>query len=1018
MKQILLLMLGVIFAITSHAQKTVTGTVTGEGEGPLIGATVQVKGTSAGTVTDFDGKYSINIPQGANTLVVSFIGFTTVETNIDGQEVINVQLPSGKVLSEVVIVGSRSAGRTKLESAVPVDVLDVKNLALAAPQTNLNQMLNYVAPSFTSNTQTISDGTDHIDPASLRGLGPDQVLVLVNGKRRHTSSLVNVNGTFGRGNVGTDLNALPAAAIERIEILRDGAAAQYGSDAIAGVINLIMRDDYNKLTANFTSGAYFSEGSNFFTGGSDGDTYDLSLNYGLPLGSQGGFINFTGAFESRGWTSRMKEYSGSIYNAYNAVERLARAKNFDVANLTEGQIRTLITDLNYLNDTQRNNILNASDGELHDLSGWNTLNDLAAMQGIQVNSDNLDQLKGLLPDISYLSADQLAAAQNAGDFDAFNNALSGVSGPLAVNVTDAELAQRGLERTDFNMRIGQSELRGGKFFMNMELPLGNKAEIYAFGGLSLRDGLATGFYRFPNQERTYSPAYPDGFLPEIHTDVNDQSIAVGIRGDLRGWNADFSNTFGRNAFRYNVQNSNNATLQNSTPFEFDSGGFAFSQNTANFDLSRYWDGVLYGLNVAFGTEFRVENYQINAGGQNSYASFDRFGQVVTPTTPSEDLVTDFFGRGRPGGAQVFPGFRPDNELDEFRNSVAAYTDIEADITESWLLTGAVRFENYSDFGSTTNFKVSSRYKVTDDISIRGAFSTGFRAPSLAQIYFNSTSTLFVDGIPNEVGTFSNNSRIARILGIPQLKEETSQSISLGFTSRIPAANLSLTIDAFQVDIDDRVVLTGTFDPGDGRTDAQKEELARLFAQANAEQANFFANSIDTRSQGIDIVLTHDLRFSGGTLKTSLSGIFSKTEKVGDVQTSAELEGLEDVYFDETSRIYLEEAVPRTKFNLTFNLSAGKFNAFLRNVYFGEVTEATNNVDNQQVFSGKVVTDVSVGYQLARGINLTIGANNLLDVYPDENIPANQGAGQFLYSRRSQQFGFMGRFAFGRLIFTL
>lgn len=949
-------MLGGMLAISLSAQQTVTGTVTGEGEGPLIGATVQVKGSSVGTVTDLDGKYSINVPQGANTLVFSFVGFTTVEAKIDGRGAIDVELPTGRILSEVVIVGSRSAGRTKLESAVPVDVLDVKNLALAAPQTNLNQMLNYVAPSFSSNTQTISDGTDHIDPASLRGLGPDQVLVLVNGKRRHTSALVNVNGTFGRGNVGTDLNALPAAAIERIEILRDGAAAQYGSDAIAGVINLIMRDDYNKLTANFTTGAYFSEGSNFLTGGSDGDTYDLSLNYGLPLGGQGGFINFTGAFESRGWTSRMKEYTGTIYNAYNAIEWAAARAGADISRLTE------------------------------------------------------EDLKNYADQVTHFSADFRQQVKEAD--------LAGLQDLLATDVTEAELAVRGRQRTDFNMRVGQSELRGGKFFMNLELPLGGKAEVYAFGGLSLRDGLATGFYRFPNQQRTYSPAYPDGFLPQIHTDVNDQSIAVGIRGDLKGWNADFSNTFGRNAFRYNVQNSNNATMQNSTPFEFDSGGFAFSQNTANFDLSRYWDDILSGLNVAFGTEFRVENYEINAGGQNSYASYDRFGQVVTPTTPSEDLVTDFFGRGRPGGAQVFPGFRPDNELDEFRNSVAAYTDVEADITERWLLTGAVRFENYSDFGSTTNFKVSSRYKITDDISLRGAFSTGFRAPSLAQIYFNSTSTLFVDGIPNEVGTFSNNSRIARILGIPQLKEETSQSISLGFTSRIPSANLSITVDAFQVDIDDRVVLTGTFDPSDGRTDAQREELARLFAQANAEQANFFANSIDTRSQGIDVVLTHDLRFTGGALKTSLAGIFSKTEKIGDVQTSSELEGLEDVYFDESSRIFLEEAVPRTKVNLTFNLSAGRFNAFLRNVYFGEVTEATNTVANQQVFSGKVITDLSVGYFLVPQINLTIGANNLLDVYPDENIPANQGSGQFLYSRRSQQFGFMGRFAFARLVFTL
>ncbi|MCB0560940.1 MAG: TonB-dependent receptor [Lewinellaceae bacterium] len=956
MKRVFLLLLGVMCVITLNAQKTITGIVTGEGEGPLIGATVLAKGASGGTVTDLDGNFSLNVPEDVNTLVVSFVGFTTIEVDIDGRSVINVELPTGEILDEVVIVGSRSAGRTKLESAVPVDVLDIKDLARAAPQTNLNQMLNYVAPSFTSNTQTISDGTDHIDPASLRGLGPDQVLVLVNGKRRHTSSLVNVNGTFGRGNVGTDLNALPAGAIERIEILRDGAAAQYGSDAIAGVINLIMRDDYNKLTANFTSGAYFSEGSNFLTGGSDGDTYDLSLNYGLPLGGEGGYINFTGGFESRGWTSRMKEYTGSIYNAYNAIEWVANNAGADVSRLTE------------------------------------------------------EDLKNYADQVSHFSADFKQQVKEAD--------LAGLQDLLATDVTEAELGVRGLERTDFNMRVGQSELRGGKFFMNMALPLGNKAEIYAFGGLSLRDGLATGFYRFPNQERTYSPAYLNGFLPQIHTDINDQSIAVGIRGDLKGWNADFSNTFGRNAFRYNVQNSNNATLQNSTPFEFDSGGFAFSQNTANFDLSRYWDDILSGLNVAFGSEFRVENYQINAGGEDSYSSYDRFGQVVTPTTPSEDLVRDFFGRGRPGGAQVFPGFRPDNELDEFRNSVAVYTDIEADITESWLLTGAVRFENYSDFGSTTNFKVSSRYKITDDISLRGAFSTGFRAPSLAQIYFNSTSTLFVDGIPNEVGTFSNNSRIARILGIPQLTEETSQSISLGFTSRIPAANLSLTVDAFQVDIDNRVVLTGTFRPSNGRDDAQVEELTRLFAQANAEQANFFANSIDTRSQGIDVVLTHDLRFSGGSLKTSLSAIFSKTEKIGDVQTSPELEGLEDIYFDETSRIYLEEAVPRTKVNLTFNLSAGKFNAFLRNVYFGEVTEATNTIANQQVFSGKVVTDLSVGYQLAKAINLTVGANNLLDIYPDENIAANQGSGQFLYSRRAQQFGFMGRFAFARLIVTL
>ncbi|MCB9317469.1 MAG: TonB-dependent receptor [Lewinellaceae bacterium] len=958
MKQLLLLS-GLLFCtMFLTAQTTVTGTVTANGE-PQIGVTVKAKGSTIGAATDVNGKFSIRVPAGTKTILVSYLGYKPQEVAITGADLQIVLESDLELLGEVVVVGSRGAGRTKLESSVPVDVLDIKTLSLSSPQTNINQMLNYVAPSFSSNTQTISDGTDHLDPAALRGLGPDQVLVLINGKRRHTSSLVNINGTFGRGNVGTDMNALPAAAIQRIEVLRDGAAAQYGSDAIAGVINLVMREDVNQLSANFTTGAYASEGSNFFTGGLDGEQYDLSLNYGLPLGREGGYINFTGNFESRGWTSRMKELTGQIFGVFNGAERLYAADGFDPSRMDVDDYRSYALQLNYL------------------------------------------------------TSDQITAIQNAD-----NTTLMSASGPLLADVSEAEMAARGLQRTDFNMRVGQSQVRGGRFFANMSMPIGDNAEFYAFGGLSSRDGLATGFYRLPHQNRTYSPAYPNGFLPEIHTDILDKSIATGIRGQLKEWEADFSNTFGTNSFRYNVQNSNNATLQNATPFEFDAGGFAFTQNTTNFDLRRFYDNVLQGLNLAMGAEVRVEKYEIMAGNENSWASYDVNGAVVGPTTPDANLVRDFFGRVRPGGAQVFPGFRPSNELSEFRNSVAAYADAEVDITEAFLLSGALRFENYSDFGSTFNYKATGRYKITDNWSIRAAASTGFRAPSLHQIYFNSTSTLFIDGIPYEVGTFSNNSRIARILGIPKLKEETSVSFTGGITGRIPDANLTLSVDAFQVDIDDRVVLTGTFDPSDGKTPEQQAELATLFAAANSESATFFANAIDTRTRGLDVVVTHSWRINNAnSLNTSLAATFSKTEQIGEVQTSRELEGLEDVYFDETSRIFLEKAVPRTKLNLSFNLTLGKFNAFLQNVYFGEVTEATNTAANQQVFAGKVVTDLSVGYQLLNNMRLTVGANNLLDIYPDENIPANQGTGQFLYSRRSQQFGFQGRFIFGRLSFN-
>jgi len=941
------------FSTIIYAQRTVTGTVSTESGELLVGVSIVVKGTSTGTVTDIDGAFSITVPSDDAVLVFSFIGFQPAEIAVGNQNELQVVLAVGQVLDEVIVTGSRSEGRTKLTTAVPVDVLDISALITEAPQTNLNQILNYVAPSFSSNTQTISDGTDHIDPASLRGLGPDQVLVLINGKRRHSSSLVNINGTFGRGNVGTDLNAIPAAAIDRIEVLRDGAAAQYGSDAIAGVINIILKEDYNKLVVNLTTGGFLSEGSNFLTGGMDGEAVDLNLNYGLPIGDKGGFINFTGNLETRAWASRMKAFTGQIFNAYNGVERLAQNQGLDISRLSTANIRSLAQNLSYLTPEEKATIQNASDAALK------------------------------TPNAS--------------------------TNPLFKNVTEEELSIRGLERSDFNMRIGQSQLRGGKFFMNFSYPVGENAEVYAFGGISARDGLATGFYRMPFQERTYSPAYPNGFLPEIHSDILDQSMAVGIRGNVNSWNIDFSNTYGNNSFRYGVQNSNNATMGNATPFSFDAGGFSFSQNTTNFDMSRKWDNIFSGLNIAMGAEYRLENYQIVAGSASSWATYDNNLQIVTPTTPASQRATDFFGRSRPGGAQVFPGFRPENELNEFRNSLAFYLDTEADITEDFLMSLAIRHENYSDFGTTTNFKLASRLRLGDNFSIRGAAATGFRAPSLHQIFFNSTSTLFVDGIPFEVGTFSNTSRIARILGIPQLKEETSISYSLGFTTRIPQSNLSVTIDAYQVDIDDRVILTGQFAP---RGNA---ELVTLFAQANAERATFFANAIDTRTQGIDLVVSHQARIGSGiNLTTDLAATVSQTRQQGEIKASPQLEPIKSTYFDETSRIFLEDAVPTEKVNLTFNLAAKKWSVFLRNVYFGAVLEATNNLENQQEFAGKVITDLGLGYQVIKGLRISAGANNLLDVYPDQNVPANQGDGQFLYSRRSQQFGFMGRFVYTRL----
>jgi iron complex outermembrane receptor protein len=947
---------------------------------------VVVQGTTNGTTSNENGEFNLTVKELPVNLVISSIGFKTKVITVKNTSFLNIIIEEGsESLDEIVVIGSRNPNRTAIDSPVPIDIVDIKELTAMAPQVNLNQILNFVAPSFTSNTQTISDGTDHVDPASLRGLGPDQVLVLINGKRRHTSSLINVNGTFGRGSVGTDLNAIPASAIKRIEVLRDGAAAQYGSDAIAGVINIVLNETVNELAIAVTTGAHFSKNANEQTGGMDGETTNISASYGLPLGENGGFITFSGDFDVREDYNRMKEWEGSIFNTFNTIERLANADGVSLNDLFDADLTDVIK---YGNQAGLGINANATKTDL-----------------IGIN-DGLNSVAGVLTQLTF-------------------NSSGDITGVSPIDNTTSELAARGLNRTDFNMRVGQSQVRSGRFFANFKLPLDdNGTEIYSFAGLGSRAGNSAGFYRLPNQSRTFTPAYIDGFLPEINSTISDQSLAVGIKGKIGDWNVDFSNTYGKNAFDFIIGNTYNASQGVASPTTFDAGGFSFTQNTTNLDVSKFYKDTFDGFGVAFGAEHRIENYQIVAGEESSYTQYQADGSPFNGVAGTSPL-NDFFGSARPGGSQVFPGFGPKNELDRDRSSVAAYVDLDAKFSDTFSTTFATRFENYSDFGSTLNFKLASIYKVSDNLRLRASFNTGFRAPSLHQLNYNSTSTIFQDGIPVEVGTFSNDSKAAKLLGIPQLKEETSNSFSAGFTAKLPEANITFTLDGYLVNIDDRVVYTGQFAPqldGNGDPiDAANAELQGLLVQANATAASFFANAIDTQSKGVDVVITHKATFGNNMrLKTDLAGTFSQTRQQGGINSSQILEdaGLEGTYFPEDSRIFLEEAVPRTKVNLTNSLTTGKFNVFLRNVYFGEVSEATNTIANQQNFSSKIVTDLSLGYKATQDLTLTIGANNLLDVYPDRAIQANRSDGRFDWSRRSQQFGIGGRFLFARVSFNL
>ena len=872
---------------------------------PLSGANVTLK-NGLGTATDANGRFSIQASAGA-VLNFSSIGFQTQPyTVVANRPEVRIALkPSNTDLDAVVVVGSRSTSRTVLTSAVPVDVLPVKTLQRTLPQNDLNQLLTYIAPSFQSNRQTSSDGTEHIDPASLRGLGPDQTLVLINGKRRHTTSLLNNQGTFGNGTVGTDLNAIPTSAIERIEILRDGASAQYGSDAIAGVINVILKKNTGQLEQQLTGGT---------TKMGDGQLLKYSANYGTNLGRHGGFINLSLEAYGRGSTNR----------------------------------------------TQNNDLI---------------IFDQSANE--------------------YYFAYPFAG--NNGADAAKSRALD-----------DQVLKQKGLNRDDFNFHVGDAGIKNVNTFLNLNLPLGNgKGEFYAFGGYNYRRGMGYGFRRLPSSasQMVYS-IFPNGFQPITGSDIQDRSLAVGLRYKLGEWRMDLSNTFGNNRFDFDITNTVNASLKEQSPTSFRAGGHAFTQNTVNLDFARYLTTVASGLNVALGAEFRAEQYQIRAGEE---ASWRNYGFVTDPQSGTVSNPT-----GVAGGAQSFPGFTPGNAGTFSRSNVAIYSDNELEISKKWLVEGAGRFENYTDFGSTFNYKVASRLTITEGINLRGAFSTGFRAPSLHQQHFSYVSTtLLPNGQLGNSGIFTNDSPVAVALGIPKLKQETSQNLSLGLAMR-PVRNLSISVDAYRIRVENRIVLTGSFgfDPFGGDVPA----IQQLLLPFQASGARFFANAINTTTQGLDVVVNHNTNLGAGRLTTTLSANFNRTRADDQFNLPSRLTGQEDVFFSPNERGLIEVVNPRQKVNLLLNFTGTKFGVTLANVYFGEATRNGFPFGSVQTFSGKVVTDLSLSYTLRPALTLTAGANNLLNIYPDQQAYDNSYFGVFKYA--PVQMGLNGAFYFVRLVSVL
>jgi iron complex outermembrane recepter protein len=900
---------------------TVSGTVRAAETGaPLAGASVVIVGTARSVLTNAQGQYHLSVTPGTHTVRARLIGYEAAERRLTvatgGTVTADFRLAVGALLVDpLVVVGARTA-RTATETPVPVDVISAADL-VDIGHTEVNQILATLAPSFNASHQTIADGTDHINPASLRGLGPDQVLVLVNGKRRHTSALVHVNGTFGRGTVGVDLNAIPTSAIERIEVLRDGAAAQYGSDAIAGVINIVLKEQTDQFELTTTAGTTAGGKSVWdITSEHDGDQIKTEVNYGFHVGGRG-FFNVAGEYLDRGATSRAAPYAG-------------------------------------------------------------------------------------------------------------NDIFRGVTTQVG---TDSALRANGLTRDDFTIRLGQAEATFGTAFYNTLVPLGDNAEFYSFGGISHRDGLAAGFYRLPSLEARVVPElYPFGFLPEIHTVLDDNAASAGVRGGLNGWDVDFSVTHGTNALHYFVENSNNASMGVASPTTFDAGRLTFGQTVGNLDLVRPL-GARVGLrSVSFvaGGEFRREEYRIDAGEEAAW----QLGNGRD--SAGVDFDTTSTGAPKESGAQVFPGFQPANELDRTRNSLSVYAGLESQVTERLLVDLGGRYENYSDFGPTFNWKVAARVGITPRIALRGAASTGFRAPSVAQAWFNNVSNQFVidasgNLILNRILTSNNQSPVTKAFGVPDLREETSRNYSIGLTAR-PAENWSFTADAYRITIDDRIVISSQFRSGTDPVGTIVSRLLGPFQRLGVTTAQFFTNAVDTRTLGLDVVVTHGRAFAGGTLTLTGSANFTKTEvervnipqAMADTFTSGNLAAVSNILLNREDRNRLEDGLPRQKGSLSARYARGRVSGLARASYYGTIhyREVTSPA-NDETFGAKTLFDLDLGYRLSDGVRLGVGGSNIFNTFPDQQTKAfNRQLGRFIYSRRVTQFGMNGGFYYARLQLTL
>jgi len=758
------------------------------------------------------------------------------------------------VLDSIIVTGTRVADRTVAESTAPIDILTVEALtATGTPE--LATALSRALPSLNFPRPAINDGTDTVRPAQIRGLSPDHVLVLVNGKRYHTGALVNVNGSQGRSSSPVDLNTIPISAIERVEVLRDGASAQYGSDAIAGVINIVLKGSRSGGSVAARHGQYSA---------GDGDTSQIGGDAGFAIGEEG-FIHLSAQSGEQDQTDRARPFIGTP---------------------------------------------------------------------------------------------------------------SPTSAPLGVVV----------------QRQGDPAVDYGSFTYNGEIAFNDNFALYSTGIYTKRDALSNGFFRPAGDARNIPSIYPNGFLPQINNVSTDNHFGLGVRGTTsNGTSVDVSYTYGSNELTFDILNTLNRSLGPTSPTEFFAGSLEVQQDVFNVDLSNQLDwGMAYPVTLSYGAEWRQDSFTQGPGEPLSYAR-GTFSTV--------------------GGSQVFPGFRPSDGGSFDRQNVSVYAGLEGDVTEQLSLGLAARYEDYSDFGTTSNWKLSSRYAFSDAVALRATVSTGFRAPSLQQQFFQSTATNFIGGMPFDIVTFRVNNPAAIALGSEPLRAEESTNLSIGLVLQ-PVEGLYVTVDAYQIEVDDRVTLSENL----------TSTAVRNFLNANGFPGvgggRYFTNAIDTTTRGVDIVGTYAWQLEGSSIDLTLGYNYNKTE-IDRVATNPPALAAIDPTALRFGRVELgrfEVGAPRDKLLAGGVWKVGAFEFSAAATRYGEVTVLFGNnpadTSRDQTYGSEWTVDLSASYVLDQW-RFTLGGDNVFDTYPDEVLFANSTFGQLPYSG-SAPFGFNGAFLYANV----